>query len=137
MTLPEIFKTNKIATNQDEAFALQLITQSAQAYQLMKLRKLEESKIPTGLKTIKVTVTPSEPLKYSFADPLISVSIINDGTGSLSAWINGENDNPSAMLESGENISIDMKYPVIETLDLKAIDSNCITRIIGKVGRRG
>lgn len=98
----------------------QFVMQAAQTAQLVKLRKLEESKVPTGTKPISRTI-PDTVTKFSLYPPWISFSLINDGAGDISVWVNDEGDplTPSMVL-SGESFSLDMTYPVIKELYLKA-----------------
>ena len=114
------------------------IMQAAATAQLVKLRKLEESKIPTGVKPIKMTI-PDTITKLPLYPPWISFALLNDGTGAVTWWINDDSDPlMESMVASGESSSCDTKYPVIRILYLKAASgTTAAVRIYGKEGRIG
>ena len=114
------------------------VTQLAQLAQLVKLRRLEESKIPTGVKPLKKTVTDSI-MKLVLYPPWISFSLINDGAGAITVWINDEVDPlVDSMIASGKTYNCDARYPVIKAVYLKAESGTTATvRIYGKEGRSG
>ena len=112
------------------------IMAAAQTAQLVKLRKLEESKIPIGIKPLKITVTDTI-MKIPLSPPWISFSITNDGTDGITVWVNDETDPlVEGMVAGGETYNNNMDYPVIRSLYLKseAGTSNAV-RIYGKEGR--
>ena len=117
---------------------MQFIAQMATTAQLVKLRKLEESKIPTGVKPIKMTI-PDTITRIPLYPPWISFALLNDGAGALTVWVNDESDPlTESMIASGESYSTDMTYPVIERIYLKAASGTTATvRIYGKEGRIG
>ena len=121
----------------DPAIA-QFIMAAAQTAQLVKLRKLEESKIPTGLKPLKRTVTDSI-MKLVLYPPWISFSMVNDGAGAVTIWANDEEDPlVESMVTSGESYDCNMNYPVIKAIYLKsASGTTAAVRIYGKEGRIG
>ena len=136
MTLPTVFKTTDIAANQDEAFALQLVTQSVQAYQLMKMRKLEESKVPTSIKIINKTITTKID-EIVLGNMWISFTVINNGPGSLLVNVNEDEDMSGSEynIANGDTGSVDMKYAVIKRIYLKSSSTSAV-KIVGKVGKR-
>ena len=116
---------------------ISFIMQAASVAQLVKLRKLEESKIPTGVKPLRYTVTDTiKVLRLSI--PWISFSLINDGANAITVWINDEADPQiDGMIGASETYTCNMDYPVIRALYLKSESgtSNAV-RIYGKEGRR-
>ena len=120
----------------DDLAVLQFLAQSAATAQLVKLRKLEESKVPIGVKPLKRTVTDTT-TKLVLYPPWISFALLNDGTGGLTAWVNSEEEPlVEGMIAGGETYKCDMEYPVIHTIYLKSESgvSNAV-RIYGKEGR--
>lgn len=117
------------------------IMAAAQAAQLVKLRKLEESKIPTGATMLRRTVTDSM-TSLDLLPRWISFSLTNDGPGAITVWVNEIEwvDERAdflldGMIPSGESLNVDMKFPVIHTLYLKAnAGTNALVRIYGKEG---
>lgn len=102
----------------------------------VRLMRLEESKIPIGTKPLRRTVTDSI-MEIRLSPPWISFSLINDGAGGITVWINDRAD-PFAegMVTSGETYSLDTGFPVIHTLYLKAVSgTTAAIRIIGKEGK--
>jgi len=120
----------------DDLAVMQYLAQVASTAQLVKLRKLEESKVPTGIKPIKMTI-PDTVTKVQLYIPWISFSLINDGAGALTVWVNDESDPlQEGMIASGENYDCNFDYPVIKKLYLKAANgTTAAIRIYGKEGR--
>ena len=115
---------------------MQFLMQAAATAQLVKLRKLEESKVPTGVKPIKMTI-PDTVTKIQLHVPWISFSLINDGTNGITVWVNSEEDPlQEGMVAGSETYNCNMEYPVIRALYLKSESgtSNKV-RIYGKVGK--
>jgi len=112
------------------------IMQSVTTANLVKLRKLEESKVPIGTKPIKRTVTDSV-MEIRLSPPWISFSLINDGAGAVTVWTNNEGDPlQEGMVASGESYSCDMRYAVIKSVYLKTVSGTSATvRIFGKEGK--
>ena len=126
----------QVSAEQVNPQVMQLIFQAASTTQLVKLRKLEESKVPIGTKPIKRTVTDTI-MKLPLYPPWISFSLINGSGGALSVWINDETDPlVEAMIAASETYSINMYYPIIRTLFLKAESGGSTeVRIYGKEGK--
>lgn len=116
---------------------IRFIMQASATAQLVKLRKLEESKVPIGVKPLKYTVSDTT-MEVQLGQPWISFSLINDGTGALTIWVNDERDPlVEGMVADGETYNCDMKYPIIHTLYLKAESGTTANvRIYGKEGKR-
>lgn len=115
------------------------LMQAAAAAQLVKLRKLEEFKIPLGSFSIGLTVSAKTHIRLT--DPLISFSLINDGPNSVyfeftTSWSEIPVPRDAAIL-SLETFSVDAKYPVIESIILDVVAATtAAVRIRGKTGRR-
>ena len=113
------------------------VVQLAQLAQLTKIRKLEESKVPVGIKPLKRTVTDTI-MELPLYPPWISFSLINDGSNALTVWVNSEEDPLiEDMIASGETYNLDAKYPIIRTLYLKSeTGTSNQVRIYGKEGKQ-
>lgn len=96
------------------------IMQAAAAAQLVKLRKLEESKIPVGSFSVGLTVSIKTQIRLS--EPLISFSMINDGPNTVFIEVSlGESEIPiprTAGVLNGETFTYNATYPVIKTIVL-------------------
>ena len=139
LTVPKveiIENGQRVSSERIDPAVASFIAQMAQTAQLVKLRKLEESKIPIGVKPLKLTVTDTTQ-KISLYPPWISFSLINGAGSSLTVWVNDEDDPlVEGMVEASETYQCDMSYPVIKTLYLKAESGGSTTvRIYGKQGR--
>lgn len=136
-SFPQITVDGK-PTSQDriDPSVAMFIMQAAQTSQLVRMRKLEESKVPVGLKVIRRTVTDAA-TKFDVYPHWISFSLINDGEGSLTVWVNDESEPlVDGMVSSDEKLDINMDYPVIRSISMKASSgTTCAVRIYGKVGR--
>ena len=113
-----------------------LVTQLATLAQINKMRKLEESKVPTGVKPIKKTVTDTT-MKLPLYPPWISFSLINDGAGALTVWVNDEEDPlAESMIASTKTFDCNMDYPIIKSIYLKAASgTTAAVRVYGKEGK--
>lgn len=134
----DIFEDGKpVSQERIDPGVVSFIFQAAQLAQTVKLRKLEESKVPTGVKPFKLTITDTT-TKLSLYPPWISFELINDGTGDIIAWINDEQVplQLEGMITSGDTYACDMHFPVIHTLYLKAdVGETAIVRIYGEQGK--
>jgi len=98
-----------------------------------KLRGLEESKVPSGLEAMELTVTSKETLY--FAEPLISFTILNDGPDGLYVEINSNTVRRVAPIQGGERFSHDAVYPTIGFITVAVDDGNSASlRLRGKTG---
>jgi len=135
----EVVQNGQIMPNArvDPAVA-QFIMSAAMAAQLVKMRKLQESQVPVTVKPRKYTVTDSVQ-EIMLSPPWISFSLVNATTAPISVWINDESDPlQEGMVLGGELFSIDMKFPVIHSLYLKAESGGTsIVRVYGKEGKEG
>ena len=135
MTLPVIVEENgKVVPNAriDPAVA-SFIAQMTVAAQLAKIRKLEESKVPTGVKTISMTIG-TDVVELVLSPPWISYSLINSGSA-MTVWVNNEEvPQSNSMIADTESISLDMTYPVIRRLYMKSAGTSAV-RIYGKEGK--
>ena len=130
----EVIQDGKVMPNAriDPAVA-NFIFQAAQVSQAVRMRKIEESKIPVGMKSIKKTIT-TEVTEIPLCPPWISFSLINDGTGSITVWVNEMDGIADNVVEIDDSFSIDMTYPVINRIYIVS-SSSSVVRLIGKVGR--
>ena len=140
--LPKVIdQTGKPVVGPEMESVTNLVIQLAQLAQLAKMRRLEESKVPVGVKPIKVTV-PDSIMKIAIDPPWISFSLINDNPVAtpygVTVWVNSEEDPlVEGMIAYGENYNCNMEYPIIHTLYLKAESGTTVpVRIYGKEGRR-
>ena len=104
---------------------------------LFRSRKLEESKVPTGTKSLSLKVT-DKTTKLNFGTPWISFTLLNDGTGSVNVEVNDEEKLlDECLIARGESWETDMRYPVIREVYLKAaVGETANIRIKAKEGRR-
>lgn len=114
---------------------MQFIAQMATLSQLNRMRKLEESKIPTGTSSYVLDLTTSI-TEFKIAYPWISFSITNAGpdrarmtVGHLEAGLNDEAD-----IDQGQTLNFNFNFPVIKILYLRAVSSNCQVRIYAVEG---
>lgn len=116
---------------------MQFIMQASATAQLVKLRKLEESKVPVGVKPLKLTVGDTV-MEVVLGRPWISFSLYNDGDGALTVWVNdGRDPLVEGMVEEGETYNCDMEFAIIHTLYLKAAPgTTAAVRIYGKEGNQ-
>ena len=141
ITIPkvEVIDQNGVPVSQErmDPSVVQFIFAAASLSQLVKMRKLEESKVPIAVKPLRRTVTDSV-MEIKLDQPWISFSMINDGAGAVTAWVNDKNDPlETSMVASGETYSCNMDFPVIWAVYLKAnTGTTAAVRIYGKVGRQ-
>jgi len=100
------------------------------------MRRLEQSKVPIGVKPIKKTVTDTT-MKLPLYPPWISFSLINDGAGALTVWVNDEEDPlAESMIASTKTFDCNMDYPIIKSIYLKAASgTTAAVRVYGKEGK--
>ena len=133
--LPSIFNNNEIATD-DDRFALELIFQSQQTYQLAKMNKLEESKVPLKFVPVMLTIVPLNNQTYYCRPSWIAFTLINNGPGGLSIWMNDDNDpGTDGIIVPGATIRTDMIYPIIRKLHFKATGGVCQVSIHATEGK--
>ena len=134
LPLPIVIEDGKpVSAERMDPSVMQFIMQAAATAQLVKLRKIEESKIPIGVLSILKAVA-TQTTEIVLGPPWISFSMINDGPGAVSVWINdrGEPSSPS-MIANGESYSCDMTYPIIGIIKMKSASTSTV-RIFGKEG---
>jgi len=134
----EIIDTNGKPISQErmDPSILSFVFQAAQTAQLVKLRKLEESKIPTGAKSFEWTITTTTK-RIDLGLPWISFSLHNDGPGNVRMRINKlEGDiSAEATVDSGEVISRDFEYPIVTRLFLVTESGTATVRVYAEEGR--
>lgn len=115
--------------------AMAFLMQAAQASSLARLRRLEESKIPTG--TLSTAVTVRGPVKLALPKPLISFTLINDGPNGVYVEVNDmASDGLTAPVAINESFTFNAVYPIVEYLGLDvAAGESAALRIRGKTGR--
>lgn len=112
----------------------QFIMQASQTAQLVKMRKLEESKVPTGTKSLKYSLT-TEVKHIKIGPPWISFSLINSGDDDIYVSTTDEHDLlDSVAVEKDETINVDMGYAIIREIWLKSAGEST-ARLHAKVGR--
>lgn len=117
---------------------MQFILEAAANAQRAKLIKLEEAKIPTGYKSIKVTVSDST-MELILDPPWLALSIANDS--SSYGVYHSINDQSKLLDQTPVNANgiFDVKfdYPIIKKLYLKAESGgSAVIRIFGVEGKR-
>lgn len=103
--------------------------QSAATAQLIKLRKLEESKISIGEQNMPLVVT-SVPLQLTLESPWISFSLINDGPGVIFMAINDQSRLASRTpINPTEIVNENMVYPIITDLYLQTTVPGAVANV--------
>ena len=120
---------------------LQFVMQAAQVGQLVRMRRLEESKRVKGSDSDTLSLTTGV-TRYKCFEPWASVTIINDGPDSIYHEINDPKDIyntgtsiRAAKLQSGESFTFNAEYPTIRSLYLRAVSSTASVRLKAKVGQ--
>jgi hypothetical protein len=83
---------------------------------IAKMRKLEESKVARSSRFIQLNATPAIQ-EAQFAEPVISMSIVNRGPGSFNFRVNDGGhlaDDPPLLIN--ETANVNFEYPTIYTL---------------------
>lgn len=120
---------------------LQFVMQAAQLGQLVKMRRLAESKrvVKFDNDTLSLTTTVRE---YPCDPPWLSVTIINDGDGAIYFRINDPKDIyntegaiTASHLNKGESFTFNAEYPTIRALFLRAVSGTASVRLEFKVGQ--
>ena len=137
--LPKEFQGIKIVDEGKQVVRpdiLQFLMQAAQVSQLVKLRKLEESKIPTGTKSLPNALTISTTItRVKLSPPWISFSLVNDGPDRIKCEVNKEeNILDATYINKNASYNLNMEYPVIHTIYLQAEpEGTASVRIKGKL----
>lgn len=114
------------------------IMQSTATAQTVRLRKLEELKIPLGEISIDITVT-SHTIIRRFTHPLISVSLVNDGPSDVFIEVNqaGYVNTTRAPIQITESYVYNAGFPIIESISFNVVaGTSARIRGRGKTGRR-
>jgi len=113
---------------------VQFLAQAAQTAQLVKMRKLEESKIPTGTDSVAFTVT-TLPVVYKPGFLWISFVLVNDGPDSLYLAVNDQKELfKNTPLNITESYTYTGVYPIVERLYLQSVTTTAAIRIQAKRG---
>lgn len=117
---------------------MQFIMQAAATAQLVKMRKIEESKIPIGAPSYEWTITDTIK-EVQIANPWISFYLINDGPGNIKIRINLlEGDiSGETTVNVGETLARDFEYPVMNKLFIvvKTPGTTAAVRLFAEEGR--
>lgn len=137
--VPKVIENGReVSSDQINPATVQFIMQATIASQLVKLRKLEQSKIPTGIKSFSVAVDGTRK-KIGLNKPWISTSMINDGPNSVYTRLNsleGPLTENGAVIKSGEPYTYDADYPIITCIYLQCASGESATvRIHGEEGQ--
>ena len=135
--LPEIIVDGKPVTQERlDPNVAQFIMQAAATAQLVKLRKLEESKIPIGAKSFEWTITTTIK-RIDLGTPWISFSLHNDGPGNIRMRINYLEGGMSSetTIDSEEVMSRDFNYPIVTRLYLVTESGTATVRVYAEEGR--
>lgn len=135
----EVIEDGKLVPSKTiDPSVMQFIMQAATTSQLVKLRKLEESKVPIGIKSYKWTVTDTVS-EIDLGQPWISFSLINDGEGSVCVRVNNQEGplKDEAEINSGESYDIDFDYPIITKILLvtKVAGTTATVRVYAEEGK--
>lgn len=113
---------------------VQFLAQAAQTSQLVRMRKLEESKIPTGSDSVAFVVTTALS-RYKSGRLWISFTLVNDGPSPLFLSVNdGEGLLESTPINATGSYEFDGTYPVVHTLFMRAVTTTAAVRIQAKSG---
>ncbi len=98
---------------------MSFLMQAAGTHQLVKIRKLEETKVPTGVYSLNLAITDKE-YKLTLERPWISFSLWNKkGSSPVRMAVNDPRDldkDDIDPLDANEKVEVDMKYPVIREI---------------------
>lgn len=87
---------------------------------LAYIATMEQAKIPVAIKSMTIPVTDEKQTMDLSSNPWISFSFINDGPGSLYFEVNQGYVSDESPIKANESVAVDMKYPVIYLLTMKA-----------------
>ena len=137
LQLPKIIEIGKPVNddlNRMNPAIIQFVLQASMNANILKMRKLEESKVPVSVKTISMSIG-TETVDFAIHPPWISFSLINDGGSAMTAWVN-EPDVPqsASMIANGGTLALDMTYPVIRHFYMKSAGASAV-RIYAKEGK--
>ncbi len=138
--MPEIIQTG-LPSQVDDPAVLQFVMQAVANAQLVRLRKLEESKVPIG--TLSFTRTISDnPFDIDLDDlelPWISFSVINTGPGGVHVEVTSSEAalNRSAFIPAGGTKNIDFGFAVITMVMFAAAPGTTATITVAAVKGKG
>lgn len=134
----EIVENGKVVSQERvDPNVANFIFQAVQTAQLVKMRKLEESKIPTGAPSFEWEITTTIK-RVDLANPWISFSLHNDGPGNVKIRINtlGGDMSYETTVDSGEVLTRDFEYPIVTRLYLVTESSTATVRVHAEEGRK-
>lgn len=127
----EVFEEGRKVMRPD---IVQFLSQAAQLAQVIKLRSLEESKIPTGADSRTFSVG-TDIYEYKSGYLWISFTLVNDGPNPVYIGINDIGDlGKVTPVNVSESYTFDGVYPVVHTLYLQAATGLANVRIQAKRG---
>lgn len=138
--LPEIEVVEKGETKTYPAQArpdvMAFLMQASMNAQLVRMRRLEESKVPTGIRQMELNVTESG-IRLWLDPPWIAFTLTNTGPDGVKFDVNEERLIYSeAPVEKDETVNVDMHYPIIRRLYLVTeADESATVRIYATKGR--
>ncbi len=138
--MPEIIQTG-LPSQVDDPAVLQFVMQAVANAQLVRLRKLEDSKVPIGTLSFTRTITDS-PWDIDPDDldlPWISFSIINAGPGAVHVEVTSSEAmlNRSALIPVGGTKNIDFGFAVITRVMFAAAPGTTATITVAAVKGKG
>lgn len=119
--IPKVEVTGDNVGERVDLGPLQFIMAAAQAAALVKLRKLEESKIPIGRRSLSLSLT-DDVTTVNLALPAKSYSIVNDDTTNDIYIVENEQDKllNAAPIKPREEHRVNHEFPIIHAFYLKA-----------------
>jgi len=136
---------NELVNIPNEVLPLDALVQLSQLGQVARLRKLEESKVPVGTKSVELTVTDTV-LDYVIYDdalpnpgfPWISFALVNKGPDRVKVDVNSTFDLVrGSYIDVNGELFVNMVYPIIYRLYLQAeTGGTAVVDIRGKMGIR-
>lgn len=104
---------------------------------LAYLATMEQSKIPVAVKSMTINLTDEKLTMELTPSPWISFSFINDGPNNVYFEVNQGYVSDEAPIKPNEAASVDMKYPAIYLLTMKAaLGGTATLRLKAEVGIR-
>ena len=139
--LPKKLDSSKVAISPEILTFIAIddmaVRQAIATEQQIRMRELEESKIPVGTRSLKYTIDAVR--KIDISPPWISLSMINDGDSEV--YISTNEDGEYDLLDQvpvkkNETFNLNLNYPIIRIVWLRAADGGSASvRIHGIEGK--
>jgi hypothetical protein len=137
--VPTVWQDGKqISPKADYDEFMAFLMQASANAQLVKLRKLEESKVPIGDRSFSLTIT-DETTELWLDPPWISFALVNDSEDyGVQYAVNSEaRFIYETYVRPRETLKVDMKYSIIRVIYLKTEDGgSAAIRLFGVEGKR-